>query len=109
VPRCPRCAGVARPNILMFGDGSWLSSRSDDQRARFEVFVDARCGSRLAVVELGAGTAIPTIRHTSERLGGSAGATVVRINVREAEIGAPHLSIAAGAREALKRIDALLG
>jgi NAD-dependent SIR2 family protein deacetylase len=109
VPRCPRCRGVARPNILMFGDGSWLSSRSDSQRGRFDEFVDERRDAPLAVVELGAGTAIPTIRHTSEWLGSSAGATVVRINVREPEIAAPHLGIAAGAREALERIDALLG
>jgi NAD-dependent SIR2 family protein deacetylase len=109
VPRCPRCAGVARPNILMFGDWSWLSSRSDAQRDRFEAFVEANEDERLAVVELGAGTAIPTIRHTSERLGShGGGATVIRINVREPEIEPPHVGIAAGAREALGRIDALL-
>jgi len=63
---------------------------------------------RLLVLELGAGTAIPTIRWHSERLGRRAGATVVRVNPREPEIGAPHLSIASGAREALSRIDAAL-
>jgi NAD-dependent SIR2 family protein deacetylase len=108
VPRCARCRGVARPNILMFGDGSWLPDRSDGQRALFEAFVDAHRRSRLAVVELGAGTAIPTIRHTSEWLGRSDGATVVRINVREPSIAAPHVGLAAGAREALERIEALL-
>lgn len=28
LPLCPRCGAVARPNILMFGDCSWLSERS---------------------------------------------------------------------------------
>jgi NAD-dependent SIR2 family protein deacetylase len=106
VPRCPRCGGVSRPNILMFGDWGWLSSRSDAQRDRFEAFLDEHRDARLAAVEMGAGTAIPTIRHTSERLG--ARGTVVRINVREPEIGAPHVGIAAGAREALEQIDAVL-
>jgi NAD-dependent SIR2 family protein deacetylase len=106
VPRCPRCGGVSRPNILMFGDWSWLSARSDGQRDRFEEFLDEHRRARLAVVEVGAGTAIPTIRHTSERLG--ARGAVVRINVREPDIEAPHVGIAAGAREALERIDALL-
>src|SRR6185369_1821164 len=23
IPRCPHCGGVARPNVLMFGDFSW--------------------------------------------------------------------------------------
>jgi NAD-dependent SIR2 family protein deacetylase len=108
IPRCPRCVAVARPNILMFGDGSWLSSRTDGQEARFDDWVQERAGERLVVVELGAGSAIPTIRWHSERLGRRAGATVIRVNPREPEIGAPHVSIASGALEALRGIDAQL-
>ncbi|MFL5301313.1 MAG: SIR2 family NAD-dependent protein deacylase [Anaeromyxobacteraceae bacterium] len=109
IPRCRRCRAVARPNILMFGDGAWLQARSDAQRGRLEAWLDRHERDRLVVLELGAGTAIPTIRWTSERLGGRAGATVVRVNPREPEIEAPHFSIAGGAREALERIDAALG
>jgi hypothetical protein len=61
------------------------------------------------VIELGAGTAIATIRMLTERLGARAEATVVRINPREAAIRAPHLSLAAGALEGLRAIDGLLG
>jgi NAD-dependent SIR2 family protein deacetylase len=108
IPRCRRCQTVARPNILMFGDGAWLSSRTDGQEARFDDWVQERAGSRLVVVELGAGSAIPTIRWHSERLGSRPGATVIRVNPREPDIGSPHLSVESGARAALEAIDAEL-
>jgi NAD-dependent SIR2 family protein deacetylase len=107
VPRCPSCGAVSRPNILMFGDFSWLDGRTAAQRERFEEFLQDEAGRRLLVVELGAGSAIPTIRWTSERLG-RGDACVVRINPREPGIAPPHLSIAAGALEALSAIDAAL-
>jgi NAD-dependent SIR2 family protein deacetylase len=109
VPRCPHCRTVSRPNILMFGDWSWLPDRTSGQEARFERFMEAQAGKTMAVIELGAGTAIPTIRATSERLGWQhANATVIRINPREAEIKPPHISLACGALEGLQRIDRLL-
>ena len=107
VPRCPSCRAVSRPNILMFGDGSWLDARTAGQRARLEEFLQETRGDRLLVLELGAGTAVPTIRHTSEALG-RGGACVVRVNPREPAIGAPHLSIVAGALEALEGIEKAL-
>jgi NAD-dependent SIR2 family protein deacetylase len=108
IPRCPRCRAVARPNILMFGDASWISARSDAQDARFREWLGEHGEDRLVAVELGAGRAIPTIRWHTERLGRLPGATAVRVNPREAEIDAPHLSIAGGALETLRRIDASL-
>lgn len=92
IPRCPRCNGVSRPNILMFGDWSWLPQRTYQQEKRFQRFMDEQEDKRIVVIELGAGTAIPTIRATSERLGWRyPGATVIRINIRESEIQAPHI------------------
>ncbi len=108
IPRCGRCGGVARPNVLMFGDSSWLSDRTDGQEARFGEFLDTNAGRATAVVEMGAGTAIPTMRALSERLGRRRGVTVVRINPREPWIDAPHLAIADGALAALSAIDAAL-
>jgi hypothetical protein len=60
------------------------------------------------VIEMGAGTAIPTIRHTSEELGRRCHATVVRINPREGQIVPPHISIPCGALEGLLGIEAAL-
>lgn len=106
IPRCPRCGGVSRPNILMFGDWSWLPERTHAQEERFQQFLDEHADRRIVVVELGAGTAIPTIRATSERIGwGYERATVVRLNPREPEIASPHIGLACGALEGLLAID----
>src|SRR5205814_10284591 len=29
LPNCPRCGGLARPNVLMFGDSEWLEHRTE--------------------------------------------------------------------------------
>jgi NAD-dependent SIR2 family protein deacetylase len=36
LPTCPSCGGLARPNILMFGDWGWLAQRTAVQAARQE-------------------------------------------------------------------------
>lgn len=109
IPRCPRCKTVSRPNILMFGDCSWLPERTHDQENRFRQFMDEQAGKRIVVIEMGAGTAIPTIRAASERIGWSCPeATVIRINLREPEIRPPHIGLACGALEGLSRIEGLL-
>jgi len=108
VPVCIRCGATARPNILMFGDWSWISERTARQERHFDEFVTDSRGNQLVVIEMGAGTAIPTIRYASERVGGRPGALVVRINPREAQIGPPHLSLPCGALEGLRGIEAAL-
>ncbi|OHB33696.1 MAG: NAD-dependent deacetylase [Desulfuromonadaceae bacterium GWC2_58_13] len=108
IPLCPRCGGAARPNILMFGDYSWIGSRTRGQEMRFDLFLEQHRNQRMAVIEIGAGTAIPTIRYMSEQLGSRQRATVVRINPREPHIAPPHISIAAGALEGLNDIGRAL-
>lgn len=108
IPKCVKCGGVARPNILMFGDFSWLSDRTRRQERNFDEFITDNRVQRMVVVEMGAGTAIPTIRATSERLARYCDATVVRINPREAQIIEPHISIALGAHEGLRRIESVI-
>lgn len=108
IPTCLQCSETARPNILMFGDWSWLSDRTDRQERRFDEFVAGLRGRPVVVIELGAGTAIPTIRHTSEQLGLRLGATVIRINPREGQIAPPHISLPCGALEGLSGIEEAL-
>jgi NAD-dependent SIR2 family protein deacetylase len=108
IPRCIHCGTVARPNILMFGDYGWISDRTNQQEKRFERFREQHRDDPLVVVEMGAGTAIPTIRYLSERLGSCSRTLVVRINPREPRIDAPHLSLPCGALEGLSGIDRLL-
>lgn len=107
LPACPRCGSLARPNILMFGDGGWDDARSAEQARRFGRFVnEAPAGT--CVVECGAGRAIPTVRHTSERAAARFRGTLVRINVREPSTPPGHVGLRMGALEALTRIEALL-
>ena len=57
---------------------------------------------------MGAGTAIPTIRYMSERIGHRNNATVIRINPREAHISGGHIALPCGAVEGLEGIDSFL-
>jgi NAD-dependent SIR2 family protein deacetylase len=106
LPSCPRCGALARPNVLLFGDAGWDPSRTTKQEARFERWL--RPASRdpgLVVVECGAGTAVPTVRHLGEELT-RRGARLVRINVREPEVPPGQVGIPGGARETLHAIEA---
>lgn len=76
-PRCPWCDGLARPNILMFGDAGWIDERTQGQRSRLSAW--RRRVERLVVIEIGAGTAIPSVR----RFGESQDCPLIRINLRE--------------------------
>lgn len=104
IPRCVHCGGVARPNILMFGDYSWIGDRTALQEERFERFLQNRRGTSMAIVEMGAGSAIPTIRLLGERLGRAPSATLIRINPREPHVPPPHISLPCGALEGLEGI-----
>lgn len=112
LPRCPACGALARPNVLMFGDGGWDACRTEAQEARFEAWLDDHAGPRLVVIECGAGTAIPTVRSLGERLVRRSRATLVRVNVREpqlpSELAGGSVSMASGALAALTAIDAAL-
>lgn len=77
LPQCPQCGGLARPNILMFNDMSWLSHQYDQQAKGLKAFLKDH--QRPVVIEMGAGTAIPTVRYFSEQFAPS----LIRINLRE--------------------------
>lgn len=108
IPRCPHCGAVSRPNILMFGDYFWNDGRSAHQEERFRAFLKLHRQNPLVVIEVGAGTAVPTIRRLSERLGKQYRATVIRINPREPFIANPHFSFACTALDGLRGIDAFM-
>ncbi len=108
LPKCPDCGGLARPNIMMFGDWDWNETRTEGQRKREELWLNkiAAAGGRIAVVELGAGTAIPAVRHFSHRLCQELGALLVRINPREYQVPSAHdVGVPLGSLEALVSIQ----
>lgn len=101
LPHCPRCGALARPNILMFDDFAWQPSRCTAQQERFQRWLrtlEAK-SARLTVIELGAGTAIPTVRFTSERIAHLLGGSLIRINPRASSVpaGPTSFSIPFGA------------
>ncbi len=104
LPLCPKCGRIARPNILMFGDGQWLGLRSGESQRRFVDWTSGLQGKRLVIIECGAGTAIPSVRHTCEDLVEQLGASLIRINPREAEGPPGTISMAVGGLSGLVRI-----
>lgn len=106
LPGCPRCDGIARPNILMFGDRDWDAARTSVQETRLGGWWERRRAAKTVVIECGAGLAVPTVRRHSEALQRE-GATLVRINPREPQGPRGTLSVPLGASEALTRLDAL--
>ena len=107
LPRCPACGGLARPNILMFGDGGWDDERTAAQEARLNRWLSALGSQPLVVVELGAGRAIPTVRCFSEDTAALYGGRLVRINLREADVPPGGIGLSMGALAGLRAIDAL--
>ena len=83
---------------------SWTAARSETQEARLHAWLQQV--RHLLVIEVGAGTNIPTVRRLGERLPGQ----LIRINPTEPELSPGRgVSIAAGGLTALRAIDAYLG
>jgi NAD-dependent SIR2 family protein deacetylase len=110
LPACPRCGALARPNILMFGDGGWDDARTAAQERRFEAWLAGLAAARapVAVIELGAGTAVPSVRLQCERLAQRFGVPLIRVNPREAEGPPGTISVIGGARETVEKIGRML-
>jgi NAD-dependent SIR2 family protein deacetylase len=106
-PRCPRCGGLARPNILMFGDEGWLDAREQAQSRRLLRWLAQV--HRPVVVELGAGQAVATVRHFSHSVLQQLNGRLVRINPRDHAVPTRHdVSLPLGALAALQALDGRL-
>lgn len=107
LPLCPHCGALARPNVLMFGDERWVESRERAQATQVQpLLASAR---RPLVIELGAGTAVPSVRHFGQQVLHGLQGRMLRINPRESQVAsALDLGVALGALAALRQIDAAL-
>ncbi len=109
LPRCTYCGSLARPNILMFGDYGWVDDRTSFQENRFEAWLQGlRENSKLTIVELGAGMAVPTVRYTSERIATHYGATLIRINPREYGVPQAGIGLPCSAAEGIAKLMKLV-
>lgn len=107
-PICPICGLIARPNILMFGDWNWQHEREHEQRQREVKRLEKVIHNlwNVVVIEIGAGTAIPSVRHYSEETSRKYGARIIRINPREFDVPSKlDVGIPMGSLEALLAID----
>jgi NAD-dependent SIR2 family protein deacetylase len=90
MPHCPHCGRLARPNILMFGDMTCDIRVMDQQEEEFERWkrkAKRVCREGLGdflVIEIGAGTYVPTIRWTSEKTTEELEGRLIRVNLRDA-------------------------
>ena len=105
IPFCPYCNGIARPNILMFGDYSWVPDISHKQSLRFNAFLERYKGEKISVIEIGAGIDVPSIRYISEKIENIADTTIIRINPRYPHIAPPHISIEGYGLKVITDID----
>ena len=107
-PRCPDCGGLARPNVLMFSDWGWLGLRTEAQAFHQQQWLAA--ARRPVVIELGAGTAIPSVRHFSQRLIHQFEGRLIRINPIEFDVPTPRdVGLPMGALSGLTAIAQAMG
>ena len=62
----------------------------------------------IAIVEMGAGVAVPTVRYQGERLVQARNARLIRINPRDPEVPEGEISLPMGAVETLRQLDDLM-
>ncbi|CAN5121719.1 hypothetical protein BH10PSE17_BH10PSE17_10300 [soil metagenome] len=107
LPRCPSCDALARPNILMFGDGQWVEHREAGQEHALRNWMASV--QRPAILEIGAGVAISTVRYFATRAAHDYRVPLIRINPQLGDLPAGAHGIALGALDGLQAIDARLG
>ncbi|MEN8304235.1 MAG: Sir2 family NAD-dependent protein deacetylase [Campylobacterota bacterium] len=106
LPQCKNCTNLSRPNILMFGDWSFIGGRSDKQASRFHNWMMDNKGKKTVIIEIGAGSAVPTIRSFGDRLSRTEeNVTLVRINPREYDVlDEKNIGIASGGLEGIREV-----
>ena len=105
IPLCSKCGDISRPNILMFGDWKWNAKRTLNQETKYNKWKKQNKSKKLLVIELGAGTAISTVRRESENIAKYYNGNLIRINPREFDVDSSYgFSIPFGAFEGLKVI-----
>lgn len=84
---CPDCEQAMRPNVMLFGDHYWNPFFSKEQGVEnlYRLRDLEQMHHQFVVIEIGAGTAIPTVRREGEKLAQKYKTTLIRINPYQAE------------------------
>jgi len=106
LPKCKYCDALARPNILMFGDWSFIGNRTDKQAREFHNWTMKNKGKKTVIIEIGAGSAVPTIRSFGDRFArAEENTTLIRINPREEYVlDEKNIGLPFGGYEGIKTI-----
>ena len=75
----------------MFDDWRWNPLRQSLQRKRRDEWLMQSKGRRIAVLELGAGTAIPSVRRFGMTVASQSSQHLIRVNPREIEMEGPRI------------------
>lgn len=78
--RCPICGEYLRPNLLMFFDSEWVDYIYEKQNVRFDNFRYSLYDKKMAIIEIGAGEKIRSIKSLAESLANDFNTPVIRIN-----------------------------
>lgn len=105
----PTTNELLRPNILMFNDAYFDFSRAEQQQLSYMTWLKplrSRKSKKVVIIEIGAGSALPAVRHQSAQLRNWLDSTYIQINPQpgpKADIKLPL-----GALEALTKINDIL-
>lgn len=98
-PTCPNCGRISRPNVLMFDDYDFAATRTDMKMDMFYSWL--RDQKNVVAIEIGAGTAIPTVRQACDYRA----TNVIRINPLHTHVSKPgDVSIPTGGLDGIKLI-----
>jgi NAD-dependent SIR2 family protein deacetylase len=103
IDHCLSCDQPMRPHILMFNDGGYIDEHDRSIRMGYQKFIAENRQRKVAIIVIGAGQAVPTIKYEVEMLLKKLpNANVIKINP---DVLPSRYSIALGALEALKEVD----
>lgn len=97
LPVCEYCGKTARPNALMFNDNQWITDRADQQDRAFWTWCESIRDKRLVIIEIGAGTAIPSIRAIASQVERRRPCNLIRINPKDYHVVPGQIAIPCGA------------
>ncbi len=106
LPKCPNCGGNCRPNLFLFGDWFWVSTKYSQQQINFNKWAKEIKTNyqHILAIEIGAGKTISTIRNAAENFVKD-NYPLLRINSFDADASlSNHISIPLSAKDSIEAI-----